>query len=90
MSKYQEKKPPRKIVISFRMDTTPMFGITSNGSCKDWGKYHVNTKQDYRKEKHVQNTSNIICFSKQENQVEQDHNEYMDKNIIWALNKIDT
>ena len=50
---------------------------------------NVTTKQDYRRVDDLQNTIKRVSFAKQENQVKQDQHEYMDKNTVLALNKLD-
>ena len=46
------------------------------------------TKLDFRGEENVQKTIKTVYFTKQENNIKQDHHEYIDKNVIQSLNKM--
>ena len=46
------------------------------------------TKLDFRGEENVQKTIKTVYFKKQENNIKQDHHEYIDKNVIQSLNKM--
>ena len=51
---------------------------------------NVDTDQDYMVEGDVQKTIKTVYFTIQVNQVKQDHHKDIDKNVIRALEKIDT
>ena len=48
---------------------------------------NVNNEQGYREEEDVKNTTNTVFFTKQENQVKQDHNKDI-INVVRALKKL--
>ena len=49
---------------------------------------NVNTNQDSRSDEDAQKTIKSISFTKQKNQVKQDHHEDKDKNFILALKRL--
>ena len=53
-------------------------------------KENIKTDQYSRGEEDAHKTIKNVSFKKQENQVEQDHHEDMDKNVIRALKNLDT
>ena len=64
-------------------------GSRKNLSYQEWSKYlkhkteeYIKTNQDYRGREDVQKTIKIVYFDKQENNVKQDHREYIYKNFI--------
>ena len=51
---------------------------------------NINTEQDSRGKEDVHKNINTLSYTKKWDQAKQNHNEYMDKKVIWSLKKLYT